>query len=84
VAGQLLLQPHHAQGTQGFHRYYRQYMLRCPDAVHIRYLPDDMSTAYILCDGKKFPIRRTDRNGNCRTKRRNLPAIDYAKAVGEA
>jgi transposase InsO family protein len=52
--------------------------------VDIRYLPDDMSTAYILCDGKKFPIRRTDRNENCRTKRRNLPAIDYAKAGGEA
>jgi transposase InsO family protein len=52
--------------------------------VDIRYLPDDMSTAYILCDGKKFPIRRTDRNENCRTKRRNLPAIDYAKAGGES
>jgi transposase InsO family protein len=52
--------------------------------VDIRYLPDDMSTAYILCDGKKFPIRRTDRNENCRTKRRNLPAIDYARAGGES
>jgi transposase InsO family protein len=52
--------------------------------VDIRYLPDDMSTAYILFDDKKFPIRMTNRNENCRTKRENLPSIDYAKAGGEA
>jgi transposase InsO family protein len=52
--------------------------------VDIRYLPDDMSTAFILFDGKKFPIRCTDRNENCRTKRNNLPAIDYSRAGGEA
>jgi hypothetical protein len=52
--------------------------------VDIRYLPDDMSTAYILYDGQKFLIRPTNRNENCRTKRKNLPSIDYAKAGGEA
>jgi transposase InsO family protein len=52
--------------------------------VDIRYLPDDMSTAYILFDDRKFPIRATNRNENCRTKRENLPSIDYAKAGGEA
>jgi transposase InsO family protein len=52
--------------------------------VDIRYLPDDMSTAFILFDGKKFPIRCTDRNENCRTKRNNLPAIDYSRAGGES
>ena len=48
--------------------------------VEIRYLPDDMSSAFILYEGQKFPIRRTDKNENCRTKRNNGPAIDYAKA----
>ena len=51
-------------------------------AVEIRYLPDDMASAFILCDGQKFPIRQTDKNENCRTKRNNGPAIDYAKAGG--
>jgi transposase InsO family protein len=52
--------------------------------VDIRYLPDDMSTAYILFDDHKFPIRMTNRNENCHTKRKNLPSIDYSKAGGEA
>ena len=52
--------------------------------VDIRYLPDDMTSAYILADGKKFPIRRTNRNDNCHTRRNNLPPIDYAKAGGDA
>ena len=50
--------------------------------VNIRFLPDDMGTAYILYEDKKFPIRRTDRNGNCHAKRNNLPAIDYSRAGG--
>ena len=52
--------------------------------VDIRYLPNDMASAYILFDGQKFPIRQTDRNENCHTKRNNLPAIDYSKAGGES
>ena len=50
--------------------------------VDVRYLPDDMTSAYILFDGEKFPIRQTSRNDNCHTKRNNLPAIDYSKAGG--
>lgn len=50
--------------------------------VDIRYLPDDMASAYILFDDKKFSIRQTSRNDNCHTKRNNLPAIDYSKAGG--
>ena len=50
--------------------------------VEIRFLPDDMSSAYILYDGVHYPIRRTDRNENCRTKRDNPPYIDYAKLRG--
>ena len=51
--------------------------------VEIRFLPDDMSSAYILYDGVHYPIRRTDRNENCRTKRNNPPSIDYAKLKGD-
>ena len=52
--------------------------------VDIRYLPDDMTSAYILSDGGKFPIRQTNRNENCHTKRNNLPGIDYSKMGGES
>ena len=52
--------------------------------VDVRYLPDDMTSAYILFDGEKFPIRQTRRNDNCHTRRNNPPAIDYSKAGGES
>ena len=52
--------------------------------VDIRYLPDDMDSAFILFEDQKFPLRQTNRNENCHTKRNNLPAIDYSKAGGEA
>ena len=34
--------------------------------VEIRYLPDDMASAFILSDGVHYPLCRTDRNENCR------------------
>ena len=52
--------------------------------VDVRYLPDDMTSAYILFDDEKFPIRQTSRNDNCHTRRNNPPAIDYSKAGGES
>ena len=52
--------------------------------VEVRYLPDDMTSSYILFDGEKFPIRQTSRNDNCHTRRNNPPAIDYSKAGGES
>lgn len=52
--------------------------------VDIRFQPDDMSSAFILFDDQKFPIRQTNRNENCHTKRNNLPGIDYSKAGGES
>ena len=52
--------------------------------VEIRYLPDNMENAYILMDGERFPIRRTNRNENCRTKRNNPAPIDYSKIGGDA
>lgn len=51
--------------------------------VSVRFLPDDMENAYILMDNAKFPIRKTDRNENCRTKRNNVTmSIDYSKIGG--
>ena len=50
--------------------------------VDIRFLPDDMDTAFLLFEDQKFPIRRTNRNENCHTKRNN-PTIDYSKIGGE-
>lgn len=50
--------------------------------VDIRYLPDGMEDAFILFDGERYPIRRTDKNENCRTKRNNPVPIDYSKMGG--
>ena len=52
--------------------------------VDIRFQPDDMTSAFILFDDQKFPIRQTNRNENCHTKRNNLHGIDYSKAGGES
>lgn len=52
--------------------------------VEIRFLPSDMSSAFILYDKSHFPIRKTDRNENCRTKRNNLPGVSYARIGGDA
>jgi transposase InsO family protein len=49
--------------------------------VNIRYLPGQMEEAYILYDGLHFPIPRTDKVANSRTKRNNLPSIDYSRKV---
>lgn len=50
--------------------------------VEIRFRPDSMDSAFILYDGKQFPLRPTDKNENCRTKRQNGPCIDYSKLGG--
>lgn len=47
-------------------------------SVGIRYQPDDMSMAFILFDGKHFPIRQANRVENCHTKRHNVE-IDYSE-----
>jgi len=49
--------------------------IRC--RVEIRYLPDEMEHAYILDDGVKYPIRKTNKVENGKTKRNNAYAISY-------
>ena len=46
--------------------------------VEVRYEPNNMDSAFILFDGKRFPIRRTNRVDNCHTKRNNS-GVDYSK-----
>lgn len=50
--------------------------------VEIRYLPDKMQDAYILFEGKHYPIRQTNRIENGLTKRENIHSIDYSKMEG--
>ena len=50
--------------------------------VEIRYLPEDMGSAFILYEGEHFPIRGTDKNQNCRTKRENTIPVDYTMIGG--
>lgn len=51
--------------------------------VDIRYLPGRMDEAYILFQDEHFPIIRTDKVANCRTKRNNdFPIIRYGKRGG--
>ncbi len=52
--------------------------------VEIRYLPDDMSTAFILYEGQHFPLIPTDKTANCHTKRQNAStSLDYSKLGGD-
>ena len=62
--------------------YYDVPMQFIASKVEIRFLPDDMSCAYILYEGEHYPIRQTDRNENCRTKRNNTPSLDYSRLGG--
>ena len=50
--------------------------------VDIRFRPGDMGSAVVLFEGASFPIRMTDKNENCRTKRDNPVSIDYSKIGG--
>lgn len=51
--------------------------------VDIRYYPDDMQNAFILSDGRRYPIRFTDKTANCHTKRNNSASIDYSIIGGK-
>lgn len=39
--------------------------------VESHFLPDDMSSAFILYEREHYPIQPTNKNENCRTKRHN-------------
>ena len=46
--------------------------------VEVRFLPDDMDSAYILFEGKHYPIVLTDKVANSSTRRNNnFPLVRY-------
>ncbi|WP_312887397.1 DDE-type integrase/transposase/recombinase [Clostridium lacusfryxellense] len=47
--------------------------------VEVRYLPDDMDSAYIYFEKIKYNIRKTNKVENGKTKRKNPLNIDYSK-----
>ena len=53
--------------------------------VEIRYNPERMEDAYLLYNGERFPIHRTDRVANSTLRRNEPPAtIDYSGKGGAA
>lgn len=49
--------------------------------AQVRFLPDRMEDAYLFYEGRHYPIRKTNRLENCRTKR-DTPPIDYSRKEG--
>ena len=50
--------------------------------VEVRYTPDGCSDAYIVADGVRHYLRKTDKVANARTRRANMPSIDYSQMGG--
>lgn len=51
--------------------------------VEVRFLPGQMDKSYILYEGVRFPLVKTDKNANAVTKRNNpYPAIEYPTEGG--
>ena len=47
--------------------------------VEVRFRPGDVSSLAIFTEEERFPLRQTDKNENCYTKRNNQPVIDYSR-----
>jgi hypothetical protein len=47
--------------------------------VEVRFLPDRISEAYIFNNGKRYPLKLTDKQANSRVKRDSWPTVDYSK-----
>ena len=50
--------------------------------VEVRYLPDDMDSAYIYYESIKYKVKKTNKVENAKTKRNNPFNIDYSKDGG--
>jgi transposase InsO family protein len=46
--------------------------------VEVRFLPDCINQAYIFDNGKRFPLKITDKQANSRVKRASWPTVDYS------
>jgi transposase InsO family protein len=49
--------------------------------VEVRFMPG--GEAYIVADGERYYLRKTDKTANARTRRLNMPTIDYSKTGGD-
>jgi len=49
--------------------------------VEVRFLPHDDNSVYLLFDGRRYPLRKTNKVENGKTKRVTA-TIDYSRAVG--
>ncbi|MDR0491080.1 MAG: DDE-type integrase/transposase/recombinase [Oscillospiraceae bacterium] len=47
--------------------------------VEVRFLPGRLDEAYIYDNGKRFPLKLTDKQANSRAKRKDWPTVDYSK-----
>ncbi len=47
--------------------------------VDLRFLRKDSESIYILYNNEKYPITKTDKVANCRTKRNKLTSLDFTK-----
>ena len=52
-------------------------------SVEVRFLPDDLPNAYIFDNGKRYPLKLTDKQANSKVKREKWPTIDYSKEVAD-
>jgi transposase InsO family protein len=48
-------------------------------SVEVRFLPDNLSEAYIFDNGKRYPLKLTDKQANSKVKREVWPTVDYSK-----
>ena len=47
--------------------------------VEVRYLPGDTTSAFVLYDNKRYPVKLTDKVANSKTKRNNSYTVNYGK-----
>ena len=50
--------------------------------IEVRYLADQLDSAFILFDNKRYPLRQTNKVENSKTKRSDCFQIDYSKKGG--
>jgi hypothetical protein len=49
--------------------------------VEVRFLPDRLDESYIYDNGKRLPLKLTDKQANSGVKRACYPTVDYSKGV---
>jgi transposase InsO family protein len=53
-------------------------------SVEVRFLPDRLSEAYIFDNGKRYPLKLTDKQANSKVKRESFPTVNYSNLKGDA